>query len=84
MIEVFTGIIVWALCGCVAVYIAGIVDRHDNDAGIHALDSAPITLLFVIGPFGLFVTIVALLIIFNPLKRIYNLGTKKSNKHVDE
>lgn len=69
-----TIIISWVICGALSVYAAGAIDKARGSRG-----AAPVTLLFIMGPFSLvtcgIMAITPKVIIMNPiLKPLYDLG----------
>lgn len=79
IVTVILIILGWVVCGLLAVFIGGLVDKLDND------NDCPIVVIFILGPLGLFTVICALLWVLyilnyysipglNILNRIYFLG----------
>jgi hypothetical protein len=71
-------IIAWILCGLLAVYLAGKVDKMDGTS-----NNTPESMsLFILGPFTLLLCILILLVLTlektntDPLKKIRDLGRK--------
>lgn len=79
MITIIFVILGWVVCGLLAVFIGGLVDRFRSDG-----DDCPIIEIFFLGYIGLVLTFIALLIQiliynynfpnFNILNKIYSLG----------
>ena len=72
---------IWTICGLTVVYWAGVLDR-----GSESDEEAPIKTLFLLGPIGLMVIVVVLVlnkidaIEFNILQKIYRFARRQKNE----